>query len=223
MKGLILDNFYKTINSMKLFVLFVIGAGIALLVTGNDTLLELFVYIAITALSVTALSGMRKDSDAKWNKYELTLPVTRKHIISSKYISYLFWVFAGTVIALVFTGLVVIIHGNVFVYGFRDVFRIWISGYFSLFTLGIGIAVMVGALFYPLAYLLGADKSETLLVISVISSVGLAIFLIWLANRGIGSEAEYYYMRLGAFILTCFLMYLASYFIAHSIYKNKEF
>ena len=144
---------------MKLFAFFVLIAAIALLVTGDCTIMELFVYISITALSATAVSSMRKDAEAKWNKYELTLPIKRKGIIKCKYLSYLFWVLIGTVIAVIFTGLAVFIHGNVFfAYGFQDTI--------SLFALGIGIAVMVGALFYPMAYLFGADKSETLLVVS---------------------------------------------------------
>jgi len=213
MKGLFLDNFYKTINNMKLFAILVFAVAIALLVTGNDTIMELFVYISITALSVNAVSSMRKDADAKWNKYELTLPVTRKDIIKCKYISYLFWVLIGTGIAAVFTGLAVLIHGNVFfVFGSRDVI--------SLFALGIGIAMMVGALFYPMSYLFGIDKSETLLVVSVIGGVGLAVFLIWVINRG---EVLNYYPRLGIFVLTYILIFAASYLFTRSIYIKKEF
>lgn len=213
MKGLFLDNFYKTAGSMKLFVFFVLAAGLAVLVTGNDTLLELFVYLAITALSVNGISGMRKDAEVKWNKLELTLPVRRADIIKSKYLSYLFWVLTGVVTAAVFTVLAVAIHGNVFfVYGLRDIN--------SLFTLGTGIALLAGALFYPLAYLFGADKSETLLVISVIGSIGLAVSLIWLVNLN-GTLS--YYARLGVFALAVVLVFGGSYGFTKVLYCGKEF
>lgn len=215
MKGLFFDNFYKTISSMTLFAFLILVAAIALLITGNYTILELFVYVSITALSANAVSSMRKDADAKWNKYELTLPVTRKEIIKCKYASYLFWVFVGTIIAAVITALAVIIHGNIFfAYGFRDVI--------SLFSLGIGIAVMVGALFFPMAYVFGADRSETLLVISVIGSVGLAVLLVWLVNQ-VNSEVVPYYPRLVIFVLAYILLYFVSYIITRSIYNKKEF
>ena len=67
MKGLFLDNFYKTIGSMKLFAFIVLAGGVCVLVTGNGTILELFVYLAITALSVNGISGMRKDAEVKRN------------------------------------------------------------------------------------------------------------------------------------------------------------
>lgn len=213
MKGLFLDNFYKTVGSIKLFAFLVLGVGIAVLVTGNATTLELFVYIAITALSVNGVTGMRKDADVKWSKLELTLPVRRSDIIKSKYISYLFWVLIGIVTASIFTALAVAIHGNVFfVYGFRDVS--------SLFTLGTAIALMAGALFYPLAYLFGVDKSETLLVVSVIGSIGLAIFFIWIVNL---NEILGYYTRLGIFGFIAVLIFFLSSIITTIIYHRKEF
>lgn len=213
MKGLFLDNFYKTVGSIKLFAFLVLAVGIAVLVTGNSTTLELFVYIAITALSVNGVTGMRKDADVKWNKLELTLPVRRSDIIKSKYISYLFWVLIGIVTASIFTALAVVIHGNVFfVYGFRDLS--------SLFTLGTAIALLVGALFYPLAYLFGVDKSETLLVVSVIGSIGLAIFFIWIVNLdGMLS----YYTRLSIFGFIAILIFFISYIITNIIFSRKEF
>lgn len=213
MKGLFLDNFYKTIGSMKIFAFLVFAAGAAVLITGNDTLLELFVYIAITALSVNGISSMRKDADVKWNKLELTFPVRRNDIVKIKYISYLFWVLTGLVIASIFTALAVVIHGNLFfVYGLRDII--------SLFTLGTGIALLVGALFYPLAYLLGIDKSETLLIISVIGSVGLAVIFIWMVNQmGILNH----YIRLGIFGLIYISLFYLSYQFTKIIYRRKEF
>ncbi len=213
MKGLFLDNFYKTIGSIKLFAFLVLAVGIAALVTGNATILELFIYIAITALSVNGVTGMRKDADVKWSKLELTLPVKRSDIIKSKYISYLFWVLIGIVTASIFTALAVVIHGNVFfVYGFRDLS--------SLFTLGTAIALMAGALFYPMAYLFGVDKSETLLVVSVIGSIGFAIFFIWIVNL---DEMLGYYTRLSIFAFIAILIFLISYIITNIIYRRKEF
>lgn len=213
MKGLFLDNYYKTIDSIKLFAILVLAVGTAVLITGNETGLELFVYIAITALSINGISSLRKDANVKWNKLELTLPVKRSDIIKSKYLSYLFWLLVGIVIAIIFTVLAVAIHGNVFfAYGFRDVS--------SLFVLGICIALLAGALFFPLAYLLGIDKSETLLIISVIGGVGLAVFLIWMINQNGTLD---YYPRLGIFTLAVLLMFRISYQITKSIYRRVEF
>ena len=217
MKGLFLDNFYKTFNSAKLFMFVILAAGIVLLITGNAaTILQLFVYISITALSAIAVSGMRKDSEAKWDKYEITLPVTRKDIIKCKYLSYLFWVSIGVIISVVFTFVAYLIHGNIFfAFGLRDVL--------SLFALGIGIAVIVGSLFFPMAYVFGVNKSEALLVISVIAGVGLAAYLIWLLNTIFDAEVTNYYLILGVFVLTYCFMFVVSYLVTLKIYGKKNF
>ena len=215
MKGLLLDNLYKSIRSMKLLGILVLIAGIALLISGNGTFMEIFVYISITALSATAVSSMRKDIDVSWNKYELTLPVTRNMIINSRYICYLLWVVVGVVIAALFTILSVVAHGNVFfAYGFRDVI--------SLFSLGVGIAVTVGTLYYPFAYLFGADRSEALLLISAIGSVGLVVVLVWIVNNVFGTDTGHYYLRLTVFVSAYILLYIVSYLATRKIFNGKE-
>jgi len=212
MKGLFLDNFYKTISNMRLFLFLILIVVTALLVTGNDTVLEMFVYVSITGLSANAVVSIRKDAEAKWSRYEIALPVTRNEIVKCKYISYLFWLLIGTAVAVLVTGLTVLIHGNVFfVYGSRDVV--------SLFSLGIGIAVISGSLFIPSAYLFGADKSETLLIVSVIAGFGITVCLIWLINRG---EILNYYLRLGLFNLAYVCLFIISYQLARRIYRKKE-
>lgn len=216
MKGLILDNFYKTLGGMKMFGVLVLAAGIVMMITGNQTILELFVYISITAISAGAVSSMRKDAEAKWDKYEITLPVKKNDIVKSKYFSYAGWLITGFVTAVILVSAAVLIHGNVyFAYGLRDVI--------SLFTLSIVIALMVGAIFFPLAYLIGIDKSEVLLISSIICGVGSAFLMVGLVNRWEIRDAFDFYLRAGILLMTSVLLFLLSYFITQTIFTKKEF
>jgi hypothetical protein len=213
MKGLILDGFYKNISNMIIMASFTLIFSLIILISGYETLLPLFYMIAIVALSAASVSSMRKDGEVKWDRFALTLPVRRNVIVKCKYISYLLWILAGIVTVAIVTAVAVSIHGNIyFVYGMRDVF--------NLYSLGIGIALLTGAFFFPFAYLLGADKSEVLLVISVITAIGLAIFFVWLLNI---SERLSIYARQGLFVLIVALIYGISFLITLGIYQRKEF
>ena len=213
MKGLFLNNFYSAIGNMKLFMCIVFVMGAALLVTGNATILELFVYIAITAFSINGVAGLRKSSTGKWDKYELTLPVRRKDIVASKFLSYLFWIAIGTIVSLVFVGAATAIHGTM---GF---FTRGLEDFISMALLGIGISMMSGAIFYPISYIFGIEKSDTLLRISIIMSIGLVILIIYALNKFLPIHN---YIRLGIFAAFYSLMYIISYFVTLNIYNSKD-
>lgn len=211
MKGLFINNFYSSIGNIKLFLTIVLAAAAFVLVTGNSTAQELFVYITITALSINAVVSSRKDAISNWNKFEITMPVKRKDIIKSKYLSYVFWLGIGTALALVVTMVTMLIHGNSnLLYG--------MSNFYSMFVLGIGISLFTGALFFPFAYLVGIDKSETILIISVLFAIGLAVIILNVLNQFITD----FIIRMVAFVIIYILFFAFSYTLTLGIYLKKE-
>ena len=121
MKGLLKNNFYGVIENLKIALAFVMLVGVLLLITGEATLLSAFSLIAPPIIALLMVSCVRKESASKWEKYKLTLPVRRKAIIESQYISHTIWSISGVVIVAVFMTLTVFIHGDqYFYYGFRD-------------------------------------------------------------------------------------------------------
>ena len=219
MIGLLKNNFYGALGGAVILLAFFSLAGLGLLISGNPSLLTIFVLISATAFAFNAVSGFRKEASTKWNKYELITPVMRKDIIKSRYISHIIWVVSGLVLAVVFVGLTVLIHGNrFFYYELRDPL--------SLFCVSIGISLFMGALFYPLIYFLGADKNEIVMIISLIGAVGLTIGTLWLTNAAYGFEPvsdPEFYLSISVFMATAVLSFLLSYFLSRSIYRRKEY
>lgn len=212
MKGLLLNEFYSAVGNIKLFLFIALAAALSLIITGSPTAQELFVYITITALSVNAVVSFRKNAVFKWDKYELTMPVHRKDIIRSKYLSYLFWLLFGTLLALTVTILAAIIHKT----------TTWLPGTGalpSMFTLGIGISLLTGALFYPLSFVFGIEKSETILIISIITAILLSIVTLNILNRYLPSFST----RMTVFILLYTASFAVSYRITLLLYLKKEF
>lgn len=210
MNGLFRNNFYEAWNNLKLFGAFIFLLGIVVVYLGNDTLLELFPYITISSFAVSGIATLRKDTVSQWNIYELTLPVTRRDLISSKYISYLFWTLAGLLVSALVVSLTFVIHGNLFAYGIRDCF--------SLFSLGTGLAVTAGAIFYPLAIVCGADKSEVFLAISVVLSICISAAMISAVNMFDFNNT----VRLSMFNLAYLLLFALSYVLSNMLYAHKE-
>lgn len=109
MKGLLKNNFYGVIENLKIALAFVMLVGVLLLITGEATLLSAFSLIAPPIIALLMVSCVRKESASKWEKYKLTLPVRRKAIIESQYISHTIWSISGIVIVAVFMTLTVFI------------------------------------------------------------------------------------------------------------------
>lgn len=211
MKGLFLNNLYSSIGNIKLFMMIVFTVAAAVLVTGNPTAQELFVYITITALSINSVVSSRKDAVSNWNKFEITMPVRRNDVIKSKYLTYLFWLAVGVGIALVVTVVTMLIYRN------SNLLN-GMSNFNSMFVLGIGISLFTGALFFPIAYIVGIDKSETILIISLLLAIGLAILILNVLNQFIFD----FHVRMAIFIIIYILFFAVSYILTLGIYAKKD-
>lgn len=219
MIGLLRNNFYGAIGSAVFFFVIFIAAGFTLLITGNPSILNILVALSATAFAFNAISGFRKEAASKWNKYELTMPVRRKDIIRSRYIGHVCWIIIGILLAAIFVGLAILLHGNHFFYHkIRDPL--------TLFCLSIGIALLFGALYYPLIYLMGADKSEVIIIISLLGAVGTVSGIIWLINAGNDFQSltnpEYYFF-IALFMCIVMLLFLLSHLLTIFIFNRKEY
>lgn len=87
-----------------------------------------------------------------------------------------------------------------------------------MFVLGMGISLFTGALFFPIAYLVGIDKSETILIISVLLAIGLAVLILNALNQFIAD----FIVRMAIFILSYIIFFIASYILTLGIYSKKE-
>lgn len=210
MRGLFLNGFYSAAGYIRVYLFFIAAAAAAVLFMGNDTAIELFVYITVPLIAMNAVAVSGRDIACRWSKFEITLPVRRSDIIKSRYMIYLFWSMVGAVFAFAVSVASMFRQGTLFV----DV-----SGLCSMFALGIGISILAGAFFHPLCCLAGADKNEIVLLISILLAVGTAIVSLNILNRFLSSFA----VRMGIFIAFYCLVFAVSYLLSLCIYLKKEF
>ena len=219
MKGLLKNNLYGVIENIKIVFAFITLLGMALLFTGEASLLNIFSLIVAPVVAVLTISCLRKESSSKWSKYKLTLPVKRKEIVKGQYISHFLISLAGMLTVALFILLTVLIHGNqYFYYGFRDAV--------TLILLGGILSILIGAIAYQLYYLWGAERTEIILVLSVVLSIavimGLSIFVNFFTGSGDVSDTVYY-ISLSAIMAITVLIFLLSYFLTCQIFKYKEY
>lgn len=219
MKGLFKNNLYGVIENIKIVFIFILALGTILLITGDSTILSVFSIISAPVIAVVSISCLRKESASEWDKYKLTLPVRRKDIIKSQYVSHLVWSVSGVVLVAVFMVITILLHGNqYFYYGFRDAI--------TLILVGEVLAIWIGAIAYPLYYMWGSERTEVILVISVIGAVsavlGLSALVNFLTGSGSVSNTEYYISLILIIVITN-IVFVLSYYLSNLIFSHKEY
>lgn len=175
MKGLLRDNFYAAYANEKVFmgIMFLSGIVAAVAHPNGNILIRNYMLCCLVGSAFVALESLYKDSSCRWERYKVTLPVTRADIVKSCYAGQLFWMLVGILFAGAAFGLSMLLHGYPFDLP-TDILLIAI--------LGMGIDLFMGAFFFPMLYLCGEEKKEVLLVIGCICAGSVTGGLIMLLN-----------------------------------------
>lgn len=175
MNGLLKNNFYATISNMKAFsiIMLLLGAFVVIMDNKIPSLIIGYMLLSMIGFSLNSIASLRKERNTKWGKYKLTTPVKRATIVQSYFLSLLLWLIVGMVFAGIGVVLSILLHGFPFNRN-TDVFM--------LFVVGIGISLLMGAIFFPLFYLGGEERNEVFLVISILCGIGLVMGLTTLLN-----------------------------------------
>lgn len=161
MKGLFRNNFLSVWMNAKVFSVFIIVWGILVVAVPSQTLQMYFIMVGIVGFSINAVAGIGSESGSKWGKYKLTLPIKRADVVKSQFLSQIFWLMIGILLTGIATFSSCFLHGCP-----SD----QLVGILCLFALGISISLFMGAMFTPLFYLGGEEKSIVFLVITLLCS-----------------------------------------------------
>lgn len=214
MKGLLRNNFFAACANAKVFSIFMLLFGIFTVSVISQSLLIGFVLTGIVGFSVSAIAVSKNEFVSKWAKYKLTLPVKRADLIISAFINQVLWLLIGTVFAGTGIGLSWLLHGCLFDQPI-DIL--------TMFALGISMSLFTGAVFFPLFYLGGEERSEVFLVISLLCAFGIDFTIISIFNHI--SEPGIISILLGnAGLFTCSLFTFAlSCPLTICIFKRREY
>ena len=212
MKGLIQNNLYSMENSI--LIAFIISIFLAILPLGgvNPTFLPMIISIQIFVFVVNICTSLRADETAKWNKFELTLPVKRSNLVLAKYLSIIILIFVG-----IMMGTVTMVLSSHFDYAVSRSMLVY------GFEYGLTLSILSMSIMYPLTLVLGAEKSEIIFILSAFATIGSMLLI----ARVLSTWTEGMNLRhplVGAVsVMVAIAAFILSYFVSVIIHNSKEF
>lgn len=171
MNGLIYKDFLNLRPSFKMYLIFLAIFGVIFIPSGNPMAVYILVIMFGATIPMTALSF---DAAAKWDRYALTMPVTRTEIVRTKYQIMLIFTALGVGIAAVLTGIISLLSPGHLTYGLIDPVSL------LLFLLVTGL--LIGSIVLPAAYKFGVEKARYIAIIGAIGPMILVICLLTLVD-----------------------------------------
>ncbi|HEY4390021.1 MAG TPA: ABC-2 transporter permease [Paenibacillus sp.] len=218
MRGLLLTNYYLVYRSFFAYIgTAVLVAGI-IFCFGDPSMYRMIAMFTVAFAAIPALEVIKHESKSGYDKYVLTLPVTRRDIVQSHYFFYFSAVTIGTLLS----------HGELFV--FRLVSGTSINeDILKMVSIGTFMVLIAGAIAYPLLYIFGAEKSDAITiggaVGGLVASFGLQGLIGYLIEQLPLSNLYIDPSLYVSIMYTIFglILYILSFFIALFIYRKKEF
>lgn len=205
MKGLIIKdllNLKKNLNTVIVLIIFYALIGYT---SSDPSMLIAMISLVLTMMTITTMSY---DDLAKWDKYALTMPVSRKSIVLSKYILSIFLALTGIIISTVIAFVLISIKDY-------EASNLMIISY-SIFL----ISLVFSSIILPLIFKFGVEKSRLMMM----AAIGLPIAITYLLYRmGIELPNEAVLLNLLRLspVITIIVVFI-SFCISYSIYKKKD-
>lgn len=203
MAGLIYKDLLNLKAQAKVMVILIIVYGVIAVTSNNTAMLGGIVSVLAAMLPITA---MGYDEKAKWDKYAMTMPVSRKDLVLSKY-------YLGGSFLLITLAFNIVFNLIVRIMDSADIIPI------ALLLFAAGIFFM--AITLPLIFKFGVEKGRTVMFVLIASPTIVALLLSKL-NFQMPSEAFLKMLPL-ILVVLAILSLLASILLSISIYKRKEF
>ena len=208
MKGLILKDLLNIKKSSKTF-LFVIAFYIIFSVSFNNS--SFLSGIIIMLFSLMTISSFSYDNIAKWDRYALSLPISKKDMVLSKYILSIIMIAVGAVLSIVLT-FAIILYKNSNTSVIQEQF---ITSYSVFF-----IAVILISVLLPLIYKFGVEKSRLLLFSVIIIPAIIIVALSKLGVRLPSQNALELVLKISPIIIA--IVFYVSFLISYKIYKSTD-
>lgn len=221
MKGLMIKDFYNLKKQLLLYILIGVLYSAIGAISSNENGVSFtgFVMILSAMLPVTAVSY---DERSSWDKYGLTMPISRKEAVASKYVIGILFTAAGALISAVI--------------GF--IFRADMKEFAYVLSIMAGICFIYLAVLLPVVYKFGTEKARfAVIAVMLIPFLFIAggAMLFKKASVGVikvpesaaaavqtGTDSSFI-LGIAVFLaVSCAIMYV-SYRISVRIYSSKEF
>ena len=217
MKGLIRNNMYNVQSSLLFCIVFgLIAIGLALYSSihypQNSAILTGIIAGVFGGFGALSGTTIQKDHMSQWDKFELTMPISRNDVIKAKYLTFLIYATFGLILtSILFVTLILFIDK-------LDMERIGFA-----FTFGFTFALGMPTYLVPLILKFGSNKNEILLIISVFIYMIVFAGSSYLFTVLFKEVQNINIIYRSFFILTSIILYVVSFYLSKYLYVKKEF
>lgn len=207
MKGLLLKDFYIIRSGLLILLLTFafIGAGMSFVISP-----WVLIVIFTVTLSFQSAVTVQTDKSSQWDRFSITLPVSRKQTIASKYVMYLLLSLVGLGV-----GTVISIVCAWFQEGFDA------ESLLTYSSLAIIVSLLPGSISIPCSFWLDEEKSMigTILAYMVTSGIIAAVVLIF--NKYMNLQ-ENISMVIGILAVISVILYTMSWLVCPPKISKKD-
>ena len=214
MKGLLKNNLFTVWANVKVFSVFMLILGVFVIAVRSQSFQISYVMIGIVGFSVSAIVGVKNEFVSKWGKYKLILPVKRADIVKSYFINQIVWLLIGILFTGIVMGISWLLHGCPFD---RSIDAL------TMAALGISVSLFMGAMFFPLFYLGGAERSDVFLVITLLCAFGIDLVIVTVINELLDPGITTILFGAVALIASSLLAFVLSCLLSAFIFRKKEY
>ena len=217
-KGLITKDILQLKNYKKTLIVFIL-IFILTSISGKSGVENMLAIILTLGFGMFSMASFNYDELNKTDRYILTLPLTKKQVILSKYILVICSTIIGSIIGIILGFIVTFVINKQFP-NIEELISVGLGGIF-----GIGL---IQAIQIPCVYKWGAEKGRIQMVI-VTAIVALFVIGIVFATKkaNIQIQINNIIEKISAFlplilVVATLIMYYISYRISYKIYDRKE-
>ncbi len=215
-KGLIIKDLLQLKNYKRtLFVFIIVFALTSMSQESTAEISSLCIVMMTFGISMFSVSTFNYDELAKADRYILTLPITKKEVILSKYILIVLSTLIGCIIGIFLSSIIIFI------------IKQQSTNIVDLLSIGTGAILGIGiveAIQVPCIYKFGAEKGRIVLfIIAALVSLFASVMIFFGSSININFSFDSIQNYLPViFIVLTMTVYYISYKISYVIYSKKE-
>ena len=210
MRGLLSYFYYSYSENIAIVMLLSLVLGVATVITGHTLVNNVFAMVGVAGIPYIIMMGMGGKSYPNWERFQLTMPVRRSHLIGSQYLCILL---ASLV------GLPLVVLVKVITFALHEIDYSLTTALLNTFAL-FGTPLMMAGILFPLANTkFGENKGELFFSIGIFAAIGNFLLIHMVGNiyewaDGIASAVAF---------AVAVVMFVMSYLITNRIYAKLDF
>lgn len=212
MSGLLVKEYYTLRRYLKQYILLFIFFGVVSVYLDSAIYFQAMVTMSMCMLVFT---GMSYDAVAGWDKFVMTMPVSRKDVVLSKYASCVIYAVGAIAVSTIFSVIINSIHPM------ENSSLILMA---AMAATLLCLIFIIYSILLPMIFKLGVEKTRILMIAVIMIPVFLILGAADYLPETVSNFIEQHAAIFGAAgVIMSVLIYFVSYFISVSIFGKKEF